>query len=230
MFVVLVALSAISKLRAPAATTGASPRRRIVLFPDALGFAGGEKGVSASARSAANEATVRGALDSLPANFKNEVNVSVQLYVVVSGFAATMTEEATTHFASLGASIEDDRVVLPTTHSTYSWGIDRLNQPNLPLDNDLSQSQFGAGVDIFILDEGVRTDHDEFTGRVGDGFDAFGGPLEGYEDLCDHGTHCAGIALGNTYGVAKMATLHSVRVLECDVGGSTASVLAGLDW
>jgi subtilisin family serine protease len=45
-----------------------------------------------------------------------------------------------------------------------------------------------------------------------------------------HGTHCAGTALGSTYGVAPGATLHGVRVLSCTGSGSSIGVINGMDW
>ena len=57
--------------------------------------------------------------------------------------------------------------------SCATWGIDRLDQRNLPLDEHYSYSLDGTGVTAYIIDSGIRSTHDEFEGRVNCGFNAF---------------------------------------------------------
>jgi subtilisin family serine protease len=83
-------------------------------------------------------------------------------------------------------------------------------------------------VNAYVIDTGIRFDHSEFGGRAISGFDAVDG---GSADDCNgHGTHVSGTIGGATYGVAKSVTLVGVRVLDCSGSGTTAGVIAGIDW
>ena len=76
----------------------------------------------------------------------------------------------------------------------------------------------GLGVNVYVVDTGVRTTHLEFGGRAFAAFNAR--PFEdGAGDCHGHGTHVAGIVGGVRSGVAKSVTLHSVRVTGCDGTG-----------
>ncbi|MFD4320768.1 S8 family peptidase [Streptomyces sp. NPDC058548] len=136
------------------------------------------------------------------------------------------------------ASVEEDAVVhalpLPSTPAAprspaATWGLDRIDQWSLPLDNDFTTQGNGAGVTAYILDTGIDHNHDEFGGRATFGFDAMGDGRQG-QDCNGHGTHVAGTVAGRTYGVAREANLVSVRVLGCDGRGSYSGMIAGLDW
>jgi subtilisin family serine protease len=108
------------------------------------------------------------------------------------------------------------------------WGLDRIDQRNLPLSSTYSYTSTGSGVTAYVIDTGIRTTHVDFSGRASSGFDAIdGGPAD---DCHGHGTHVAGTVGGTTYGVAKGVQLKAVRVLNCQGSGSTSQVVAGLDW
>jgi subtilisin family serine protease len=115
------------------------------------------------------------------------------------------------------------------TQAKAPWGLDRIDQENIPLDGRFTYSSSGAGVHIYIVDGGVRITHREFEGRATADFSAID---DGYGALgCDpHGTEVASLAAGKTFGVAKKALIHSVRVLDCSGGGDMTDVLAGIDW
>ncbi|GIL83633.1 hypothetical protein Vretifemale_12298 [Volvox reticuliferus] len=109
-----------------------------------------------------------------------------------------------------------------------SWGLDRIDQTNLPLDNGYRPGLLdGSGTHVYILDTGVRTSHFAFSGRVGEGTTFFG---NSFQDDHGHGTHVAGTALGAVYGVARNAILHPIKALDSSGSGSYSNFIAGLGW
>ncbi|MEV6400246.1 S8 family peptidase [Streptomyces sp. NPDC051907] len=110
-----------------------------------------------------------------------------------------------------------------------SWGLDRIDQPELPLDDQFNVIGRGTGTTGYILDTGIEYGHAQFGGRARAGFDAVGDGRGG-QDCNGHGTHVAGTVAGETFGVAPAADLVSVRVLNCEGSGTWSGVIAGLDW
>jgi subtilisin family serine protease len=109
-----------------------------------------------------------------------------------------------------------------------SWGLDRIDQRNLPLNGNYHYDYTGAGVRAYIIDTGLDLDHPDFSGRAVNGYDAIDG---GNADDCNgHGTHVAGTVGGESYGVAKDVTLVAVRVLNCQGSGTNSQVIAGINW
>jgi subtilisin family serine protease len=115
------------------------------------------------------------------------------------------------------------------TQTGATWGLDRIDQRNLPLDGNYTYPTTASNVHAYIIDTGIRVTHSEFGGRATPGFDAVtsGGNAN---DCNGHGTHVSGTVGGSTYGVAKAVQLVAVRVLDCNGSGSTSGVAAGIDW
>ncbi|MEV7533524.1 S8 family peptidase [Streptomyces hydrogenans] len=157
----------------------------------------------------------------------------------LNGFAAPLSGlqldalRATPGVASVEEDATADALPVPAAPAGRApsgvWGLDRIDQRDLPLDNDFAVRGSGAGVTAYILDTGIDYQHAEFGGRAVFGFDAMGDGRAG-QDCNGHGTHVAGTVGGMTYGVATKADLVSVRVLGCDSRGSWSGIIAGLDW
>jgi subtilisin family serine protease len=130
------------------------------------------------------------------------------------------------------ASVVQNRVfhVDGTQTNPPSWGLDRIDQRNLPRDSSYTYpDSAGQGVTAYIIDTGVRITHSDFGGRASYGYDAIDNDNTA-QDGHGHGTHVAGTVAGNSYGVAKKAKIVGVRVLNNSGQGTTDQVVAGIDW
>lgn len=148
----------------------------------------------------------------------------------LNGFSVEMSaEDAETLSQDFRVKyVEEDGVVTAdVTQSNPPWGLDRIDQRNLPLSATYTYNWTGSGVRAYVIDTGIRTTHTQFGGRASNVFDAFGG---NGSDCNGHGTHVAGTIGGSTYGVAKSSLPRGVRVLDCNGSGSTSGVISGVDW
>lgn len=150
---------------------------------------------------------------------------------VISGLIVELPDAAVQALALIPgvASIERDQIATASDVQTgATWGLDRIDQRTLPLNQTFAYpSSAGSGVDVYVVDTGVRSTHTEFTGRVSPGYSSF---TDGTEDCDGHGTHVAGTIAGSTWGVAKQATIIPVRVLDCFGSGTYSDIISALDW
>jgi len=216
LLVVVLALSVVSPAFAQI------PDRYIVVFADGTDRAAVDAALMEAEAAAASSLDAAGNPQTLSLHYRYDA--------ALVGFAASMPA------SSLDAlkknpnvvNIEADQVItLSATQSPVTWGLDRIDQRNLPLSNSYTYNNTGAGVTAYIVDTGILFGHTEFGARASFGYDAFGG---NGADCNGHGTHVAGTVGGSTYGVAKGVTLKAVRVLNCSGSGTNSGVIAGVNW
>jgi subtilisin family serine protease len=150
----------------------------------------------------------------------------------LNGFSVEMTEadaEELSQDFRVKFVEEDGPVKANTTQNNPTWGLDRIDQRDRPLNAQYTYTPTGVGVNVYIIDTGIRRTHTQFGGRAVIGFDSIGDG-QNTNDCNGHGTHVAGTVGGSTYGVAKGVTLHAVRVLDCNGDGTDSTVIAGVDW
>lgn len=153
---------------------------------------------------------------------------------VLNGYAIKADERQAGQLAAdpqVASVVQDTRVTLEhTQQNPPSWGLDRIDQKSLPLDKSYTWPESaGAGATVYVIDTGIRISHKDFGGRASYGWD-FVGNDKSAGDGNGHGTHVAGTVAGKKYGVAKQAEVVAVRVLDNEGAGTTAQVIAGIDW
>lgn len=152
----------------------------------------------------------------------------------IKGMALTIPEQALKGIARNPniAFIEADGMAYANVDQTVGsslWGLDRIDQTSLPLNQRYTYVADGTGVRVYVIDTGIRTTHAQFGTRAVQGYDFVNMDADATDDN-GHGTHCAGTIGGSTVGVAKNATLVAVKVLSASGSGSWSGVAAGIDW
>jgi len=112
-----------------------------------------------------------------------------------------------------------------------TWGLNRIGS------DDSDRNGGGAGVTIYVQDTGVRVTHQEFGGRASSALDVTSGSavecngdLNCAGDRQGHGTHCAGTAGGQNYGVAPAASVRAVKTLSDQGSGARSWQYTAIDW
>src|SRR5687767_10031515 len=177
-------------------------------------------------------ADVEGEAVRLARDFGGDRNDTHTYQRALKGFSVRMPEQQALRLADdpTVAFVEEDGIVsLGTTQTNATWGLDRIDQRDLPLNGTYTYTPTGTGVRAYIIDTGIRATHTQFGGRVISGFTAINDGL-GTNDGNGHGTHVAGTVGGSIHGVAKNVTLVAVRVLDSSGNGTNSGVIAGVDF
>jgi len=162
-------------------------------------------------------------------------------YMLTDAEAAAVNNDVRVVACELRPDLRDDIEIIRLSEQTgdfskttdtrgeyVNWGLRRVNEINNPyvgynVSGAYNYTLDGTGVDIVIQDSGIQANHPDFTDTDGntrvielDWYDGFSGggsmPVDHYTDYDGHGTHCAGIAAGKTYGWAKGAKIYAVKV------------------
>lgn len=154
-----------------------------------------------------------------------------QVYTAaLTGFAARLTQGQVTalrHHPDVDYVEQNQVLNAQWVQSPAPWGLDRIDQNALPLNNQYVYNTLGQNVVAYIIDSGILHTHAEFGGRAANLYDAFGGTGV---DCHGHGTGVAGVVGSRTYGVAKGVRLIGIRVLDCTGSGTTAGIIGGINW
>jgi subtilisin family serine protease len=150
----------------------------------------------------------------------------------LKGFSAEMTPEAAAAMSNDPSVLfieQDSYISVNATQNNAPWGLDRVDQRSVPLNNAYSYARTGSGVHVYVIDTGIRASHADFGGRASADYDSMYDGQNG-NDCHGHGTHVAATIGGTNYGVAKGVSLHGVRVLGCNGIGTVSTAVEGIDW
>jgi len=161
-----------------------------------------------------------------------QVNPKYLYSEALNGFAGFLTGDQVCNLKKRGnvEDVELDQMAFASVSQPgATWGLDRIDQNLLPLNNQYSYVTTGTGVDAYVFDTGILGSHQEFGTRVLAGFTSISDSI-GTTDCHGHGTHVAGTIGGSEYGVAKLVSLIPVRVLGCNGSGSISGIISGINW
>jgi subtilisin family serine protease len=155
-----------------------------------------------------------------------------RIFSALGGFSIKMNESQAHRLAadpSVAYVEQNSMAHVADTQQNPTWGLDRIDQKNLPLDSKYTYPNNGSGATVYIADTGAYFSHPDYGGRVKSGYDFIDNDADA-TDCQGHGTHVAGTVASSTYGVAKGTSVVAVRVLDCQGSGPWDTVIAGIDW
>ena len=195
-----------------------------VLFPEiGVALIGGDAAMARGMSVMADEASSDSPVAVIEPEYFVFANGTVDDYL--RGFLrATETISRDLGQAGTGSALDDDTSaqVLGNT-----WGLIRCKVP--------PSLRSGAGIRLAVLDTGFDLGHPDFAGRIIVSQTFVGQPVQ---DLHGHGTHTIGTACGPKapsgarprYGIGYGTQIYVGKVLSNSGSGSSASVLAGMNW
>ncbi|MDQ3288425.1 MAG: S8 family peptidase [Pseudomonadota bacterium] len=163
---------------------------------------------------------------------KFDLNVERVYGHALAGFAVDASEQNVARLLNdpRVEYVEEDSMVYPTTtQSGATWGLDRVDQRDRPLNGTYIYTPTASNVRVYVIDSGILASHTQFGGRVLAGATAISDG-RGSSDCNGHGTHVAGTIGGSTWGVAKAVKLVPVRVFGCTGGSANSTIISGIDW
>ncbi|KAJ1303238.1 hypothetical protein OPQ81_011436 [Rhizoctonia solani] len=159
-------------------------------------------------------------------------------YNALNGYVAHLTDDKVAELSKspdVAMVVEDQRCEGYLKQTDAPWGIARVSRKTrLPRNSKVDKLHYvferkpsGAGVDVYVLDTGVNTQHIDFGGRA-----KWGATFGPYKDADGHGhgTHIAGTVAGKQFGIAKAASIIAVKVLGDDNAGWNSDLVAGINW
>ncbi|ONI89596.1 serine protease [Actinosynnema sp. ALI-1.44] len=150
---------------------------------------------------------------------------------VFHGFSARMTERDARRIAADPAVSyvqQNQRIrVSGEQRNPPSWGLDRVDQRRLPMDDVYRYPGSASNVTVYVVDTGIRISHRDFGGRAIWGTNTVDNQNV---DCHGHGTHVAGTVGGLDHGVAKGVRLVSAKVFDCAGNGTSEQLAKALDW